>query len=108
MKKFYVYYTYADTCGSVWRNNNKPTKYYESESIKDVIHKENIEVSSYTLNTSGVSVKVDKYRTPVGKGYGHWEINPDFNFEKDLPNISEVTGGAFARTHICEISFEVL
>ena len=47
-------------------------------------------------------------RTPAGKGYGQWEDNPEFNFEKDLPNIIAVSSGGFGKTHISEIKIDFI
>ena len=104
MKYFNVYYSCS--------NNSwiKPSNYYAAKSIKDVIQKEQIKVCSYTLNNKrdkyGKFFKIEKWRTPAGKGYGQWEENPEFNFEKDLPNIIAVRGDGDA--YISEIEIDLL
>jgi hypothetical protein len=84
--------------------------YYAAKSIKDVIQKMHLKnVYSYTLNNKwnkyGEPKKIEKSRTPDGKGYGQWEENPEFDFEKDLPNIIAVWDGD---THIRQIEIDFL
>ena len=104
MKYFNAYYSCS--------NNSwiKPSNYYAAKSIKDVIQKEQIKVCSYTLNKVnkyGAPIKIEKWRTPAGKGYGQWEENPEFDFEKDLPNIIAVSGDG-GDIHIKEILIDFL
>jgi hypothetical protein len=106
MKYFRVY----SSCSDTWRNGAKPNNYYAAKSIKDVIQKMHLKnVSSYTLNNKwnkyGEPKKIEKSRTPDGKGYGQWEENPEFDFEKDLPNIIAVWDGD---THIRQIEIDFL
>lgn len=111
MKYFSAYYTCADTCGNTWIDDAKSISYYAAKSIKDVIEKEQIKVSSYTLNKVNKynnPIVIDSMRTPAGKGYGQWEDNPEFNFEKDLPNIIAVSSGGFGKTHISEIKIDFI
>jgi hypothetical protein len=83
--------------------------YYAAKSIKDVIQKMHLQsVCSYTLNKVnkyGAKIIIEKSRTPDGKGYGQWEENPEFDFEKDLPNIIAVWDGD---THIRQIEIDFL
>ena len=63
---------------------------------------------SYTLNKVneyGAKIIIEKWRTPAGKGYGQWEENPEFDFEKDLPNIIAVRDGD---SYISEIKIDFL
>ena len=92
MKYFHAYSSCSDNS---WSNRVKPSNYYAAKSIKDVIQKEQIKVSSYTLNKVnkyGEPIIIEKWRTPAGKGYGQWEENPEFDFEKDLTDIVAVSG----------------
>ncbi len=102
MKYFNAYYSCS--------NNSwiKPSNYYAAKSIKDVIQKEQIKVCSYTLNKVnkyGAPIIIKKWRTPAGKGCGQWEENPEFDFEKDLPNIIAVRDGD---SYISEIKIDFL
>jgi hypothetical protein len=84
--------------------------YYAAKSIKDVIQKEQLKVCSYTLNKVnkyGAKIIIKKWRTPVGKGYGQWEDNPEFDFEKDLTDIVAVSGDG-GDTHIRQIEIDFL
>jgi hypothetical protein len=84
--------------------------YYAAKSIKDVIQKEQLKVCSYTLNKVnkyGAKIIIKKWRTPVGKGYGQWEENPEFDFEKDLTDIVAVSGDG-GDTHIRQIEIDLL
>ena len=104
MKYFNAYYSCS--------NNSwiKPSNYYAAKSIKDVIQKEQIKVCSYTLNKVnkyGEPIIIEKWRTPAGKGYGQWEENPEFDFEKDLTDIVAVSGDG-GDTHIKEIRIDFL
>ena len=111
MKYFVVRYFKADTCGNSWNDDSKCIKYYAAKSIMDVIQKEQINVCSYTLNKTnkyGAPTVIDQFRTPAGKGYGLWENNPEFDFEKDFSNIIAVSGGGFKETHISEININFL
>jgi hypothetical protein len=95
MKYFNASYSSSDASKD-WSNDVHLNNYYAAKSIKDVIQKENIKVCSYTLNKVnkyGAPIKIEKWRTPAGKGYGQWEENPEFDFEKDLPNIIAVRDG---------------
>ena len=107
MKYFNASYSSSDASKD-WSNDVHLNNYYAAKSIKDVIQKENIKVRSYTLNKVnkyGAPIKIEKWRTPAGKGYGQWEENPEFDFEKDLPNIVFVSSG---QTHISEIEIDFL
>jgi hypothetical protein len=98
MKYFHAYYS----CSS---------NYYAAKSIKDVIQKEQIEVCSYTLNKVnkyGAKIIIKKWRTPAGKGYGQWEENPEFDFEKDLTDIVAVSDGDGDTHGIQEILIDFL
>ena len=102
MKYFNAYYSCSN------KGWIKPSNYYAAKSIKDVIQKEQIKVCSYTLNKVnkyGAPIIIKKWRTPAGKGYGQWEENPEFNFEKDLPNIIAVRGDGDAYISEIEIDF---
>ena len=104
MKYFNAYYSCS--------NNSwiKPSNYYAAKSIKDVIQKEQIKVCSYTLNKVnkyGAPIIIKKWRTPVGKGCGQWEENPEFDFEKDLTDIVAVSGDG-GDIHIKEILIDFL
>lgn len=104
MKYFRLHYSRGDTCGNEWTESSDPVKYYSTNSIKDVIDKLKItHISAYTLKNKQV---VDRFRTPKGQGYGIWEENPNFNFERDLPDIVGVEFGGFRATHITEITIE--
>jgi hypothetical protein len=86
--------------------------YYAAKSIKDVIQKMHLKnVYSYTLNNKwnkyGEPKKIEKSRTPDGKGYGQWEENPEFDFEKDLTDIVAVSGDG-GDTHIRQIEIDFL
>ena len=107
MKYFNASYSSSDTPRD-WINDGHYNNYYAAKSIKDVIQKENIKVRSYTLNKVnkyGAPIKIEKWRTPAGKGYGQWEENPEFDFEKDLPNIIAVRGDGDAYISEIEIDF---
>ena len=107
MKYFNASFSSSDTPRD-WINDGHYNNYYAAKSIKDVIQKENIKVRSYTLNKVnkyGAPIKIEKWRTPAGKGYGQWEENPEFDFEKDLPNIIRVQDGD---GHISEINIDFL
>jgi hypothetical protein len=107
MKYFNASYSSSDASKD-WSNDVHLNNYYAAKSIKDVIQKENIKVCSYTLNKVnkyGAPIKIEKWRTPAGKGYGQWEENPEFNFEKDLPNIIAVRGDGDAYISEIEIDF---
>lgn len=107
MKYFNASYSSSDASKD-WSNDVHLNNYYAAKSIKDVIQKENIKVRSYTLdkvNKYGAPIKIEKWRTPAGKGYGQWEENPEFDFEKDLPNIIRVQDGD---SHISEINIDFL
>jgi hypothetical protein len=107
MKYFHAYSSCSDNS---WSNRAKPSNYYAAKSIKDVIQKERIEVCSYTLNKVnkyGLKIIIKKSRTPTGKGYGQWEDNSEFDFEKDLTDIVAVSG-AGGDTHIKEILIDFL
>jgi hypothetical protein len=108
MKYFNASFSSSDTPRD-WINDGHYNNYYAAKSIKDVIQKEHIKVCSYTLNNKwdkyGKSIKIEKWRTPAGKGYGQWEENPEFNFEKDLPNIIAVRGDGDAYVSEIEIDF---
>ncbi len=107
MKYFNASYSSSDASKD-WSNDVHLNNYYAAKSIKDVIQKENIKVCSYTLNKVnkyGAPIKIEKWRTPVGKGYGQWEENPEFDFEKDLPNIIAVRDGD---SYISEIKLDFL
>ena len=54
MKYFHAYHSCSDNSLS---NRVKPSNYYAAKSIKDVIQKEQIKVSSYTLNKVNKSEK---------------------------------------------------
>jgi hypothetical protein len=107
MKYFNASYSSSDASKD-WSNDVHLNNYYAAKSIKDVIQKENIKVCSYTLNKVnkyGAPIKIEKWRTPAGKGYGQWEENPEFDFEKDLPNIIAVRDGD---NYISEIEIDFL
>jgi hypothetical protein len=107
MKYFNASYSSSDASKD-WSNDVHLNNYYAAKSIKDVIQKENIKVCSYTLNKVnkyGAPIKIEKWRTPAGKGYGQWEENPEFDFEKDLPNIIAVRDGD---SYISEIEIDFL
>jgi hypothetical protein len=108
MKYFNASYSSSDASKD-WSNDVHLNNYYAAKSIKDVIQKEHIKVCSYTLNNKrdkyGKLIKIEKWRTPAGKGYGQWEENPEFNFEKDLPNIIAVRGDGDAYISEIEIDF---
>jgi len=108
MKYFNASYSSSDASKD-WSNDVHLNNYYAAKSIKDVIQKENIKVCSYTLNNKrdkyGKLIKIEKWRTPAGKGYGQWEENPEFDFEKDLPNIIAVRDGD---SYISEIKIDFL
>jgi len=107
MKYFNASYSSSDASKD-WSNDVHLNNYYAAKSIKDVIQKENIKVRSYTLNKVnkyGAPIKIEKWRTPAGKGYGQWEENPEFDFEKDLPNIIAVRDGD---SYISEIKIDFL
>ena len=107
MKYFNASYSSSDASKD-WSNDVHLNNYYAAKSIKDVIQKENIKVRSYTLNKVnkyGAPIKIEKWRTPAGKGYGQWEENPEFDFEKDLPNIIAVRGDGDAYISEIEIDF---
>ena len=107
MKYFNASYSSSDASKD-WSNDVHLNNYYAAKSIKDVIQKENIKVCSYTLNKVnkyGAPIKIEKWRTPAGKGYGQWEENPEFDFEKDLPNIIAVRDGD---SYISEIKIDLL
>jgi|694.fasta_scaffold03078_26 hypothetical protein len=107
MKYFNASYSSSDASKD-WSNDVHLNNYYAAKSIKDVIQKENIKVCSYTLNKVnkyGAPIKIEKWRTPAGKGYGQWEENPEFDFEKDLPNIIAVRDGD---SYISEIKIDFL
>jgi len=107
MKYFNASFSSSDTPRD-WINDGHYNNYYAAKSIKDVIQKENIKVCSYTLNKVnkyGAPIKIEKWRTPAGKGYGQWEENPEFDFEKDLPNIIAVQD---RDSHISEIKIDFL
>ena len=107
MKYFHASYSSFDTSKD-WSNDVHLNNYYAAKSIKDVIQKENIKVRSYTLNKVnkyGAPIKIEKWRTPAGKGYGQWEENPEFDFEKDLPNIIAIQD---RDSHISEINIDFL
>ena len=107
MKYFNASYSSSDASKD-WSNDVHLNNYYAAKSIKDVIQKENIKVCSYTLNKVnkyGAPIKIEKWRTPAGKGYGQWEENPEFDFEKDLPNIIAVQD---RDSHISEIKIDFL
>jgi hypothetical protein len=107
MKYFNASFSSSDTPRD-WINDGHYNNYYAAKSIKDVIQKENIKVCSYTLNKVnkyGAPIKIEKWRTPAGKGYGQWEENPEFDFEKDLPNIIAVRDGD---SYISEIKIDFL
>ena len=108
MKYFHAYSTCSDNS---WSNRVKPSNYYAAKSIKDVIQKEQIEVCSYTLNKVnkyGAKIIIKKWRTPAGKGYGQWEENPEFDFEKDLTDIVAVSDGDGDTHGIKEILIDFL
>lgn len=46
------------------------------------------------------STVVACFRTPKGRGYGIWEDNPDFNFNRDIKDIIAFESGGF-ETIIC-------
>jgi hypothetical protein len=107
MKYFNASYSSSDASKD-WSNDVHLNNYYAAKSIKDVIQKEHIKVCSYTLNKVnkyGAPIKIEKWRTPAGKGYGQWEENPEFDFEKDLPNIIAVRDGD---SYISEIKIDFL
>lgn len=110
MKYFHAYYSCSDCSDNSWSNRVKPSNYYSAKSIKDVIQKEQIKVISYTLNKVnkyGAKIIIEKWRTPAGKGYGQWEDNPEFDFEKDLTDIVAVSGDG-GDAHIKEIQIDFL
>ena len=107
MKYFNASYSSSDASKD-WSNDVHLNNYYAAKSIKDVIQKENIIVCSYSfnkVNKYGAPIKIEKWRTPAGKGYGQWEENPEFDFEKDLPNIIAVRDGD---SYISEIKIDFL
>ena len=59
------------------------------------------------VNNYGEKIIIKKWRTPAGKGYGQWEENPEFDFEKDLTDIVAVSGDG-GDTHIKEIRIDLV
>ena len=82
---FRVDKTESDTCGNEW-SAGEP-EYIESDTLKDAwIKLNNPRISCYWLD--GEKDGIPRYRTPEGKGYGQWEENPEFDFERDIDNVS--------------------
>jgi hypothetical protein len=79
MAVFKVTYTASDTCGNTWATDH--VEYYEAASLAEVWERlDRPRLWSYTLPDGRC---IARHRTPAGKGYGHWEPNPDFDWERD-------------------------
>jgi hypothetical protein len=79
-KYFKINYILSDTCGNVWKDETRETEYFCANNIKELWNKlDNPTVSGFHINGKWVY----RSQTPKGKGYGIWESNPEFNFDRD-------------------------
>ncbi|MDX1472146.1 MAG: hypothetical protein R3213_11670 [Flavobacteriaceae bacterium] len=87
----------ADTCGNY---SSEGVEYLESNSLVDLwtkIGKPN--VCGYEINKKWIRSS----RTPEGKGYGIWESNPNFDWERDLYQATAFEVGGFSGYVVREI-----
>ena len=108
MKLFVVSYQHGDTCGNTWSEDKDPVLHFQADNISKVWgHLNKPKVTQYTTKNNKY---VSFVRTPKGRGYGIWEDNPDFAFDRELAsnNISSFETGGFFSTIVSEIKFEVL
>lgn len=81
---FKVQKTGADTCGNTWTEGEP--RYLEAATIEAVWKRlGRPRVTGYRIGKKHVA----SIRTPVGKGYGIWEENPAFDWERDKGKATE-------------------
>lgn len=82
----------ADTCGNEW-SDGEPT-YLEATSAAEAWKKLGKQsVVSYQIGRESIEMS----RTPKGAGYGIWELNPEFNWKRDMGRATSFrcSGGGF-------------
>jgi len=78
-----------DLCNNSWEEG-KPT-YWEAVNAQDIWLKLGRPTADwYMLDDK----RIDRHRTPEGKGTGYYEDNPEFDWRKDLAYI-EAFGSCF-------------
>ena len=105
MKTFVITHEHGDTCGNTWVEDKDPIRYLCAFSMRKVWeHLGKPIVTEYGLGSKIVNMS----RTPKGKGYGIWEKNPNFNWERDLDanHITYFRSGGFYSTIVREIFTE--
>jgi len=108
MKLFVVSYEHGDTCGNTWAESKDPVLYFRAANIKRVWERlGKPRVTQYTMKNGK---EVSFLRTPKGKGYGQWEDNPDFDFQRELTvdNLKTIETGGFFSTIVRELKFETI
>jgi len=98
---FRVDHTNADTCGNEWVAGE--TEYIEAATSRDAwIKLGSPSVSRYWLD-GGNREGISRIRTPNGEGYGQWEDNPEFDFERDIDGVTSFKSGAFVGLNVYKI-----
>ena len=88
---FKIEQTAGDTCGNEWIEGE--SEYLEGKSISHAWEKlGKPRVTKYHINGRDV----DCIRTPKGQGYGIWEDNPNFNWNRDKNKATLFETGGFA------------
>jgi hypothetical protein len=104
MKLFEIYYTNADTCGNTWDSDN-PSEYVMEKSLKDVWSKlKKPRVATYFIGDKSIFIM----RTPKGQGYGIWEPNPEFDWERDMNVATGFETGGFSSMGVEELPIRKL
>ena len=108
MKTFRVSYECADTCGNTWVDDKDPVKYLQADNISKVWeHFKKPRITKYETKGGKCVMFI---RTPKGKGYGIWEDNPEFDFEKELNanNLVAIETGGFRSMIVSEVATETI
>lgn len=108
MKTFRVSYECADTCGNTWTEDKDPVQYIQAENLAKVWeHFNKPRITKYATRDGGWMSFI---RTPKGQGYGIWEDNPNFDFEKELnaDNLTAIETGGFHSLIIREVKTQTI
>lgn len=104
MKLFKIYYTNSDTCGNTW-DSEEPEEYVMEPTLKDVwIKLKKPRVTTYWVKDVETFFK----RTPKGMGFGIWEKNPFFDWERDIDLATGFSTGGFSSLVVKELPIKKL
>ena len=99
MSIYKVIHTSSDTCGNTW-SDDKDTQYWRADSLEHAwMRLGSPKVTTYFIDGKAV----DRARTPKGKGYGIWETNPDFNWERDAKKATSFTVAGFTGLRVSKL-----